>query len=251
MGVEVTCPLCKQKLSAPETSRGGPVRCSVCNQVFNVPADAPVLATPSGAPGGPGMGTVPPSGTVPSYGMGPTRGDEVYQLYFNLGSVGEQELACWKSWRTTEFSTAGAILLDIVTCGLFGLIYYGLKFDEIPKVSREDFGAGKAIGFSFIPYFNLYWVFKFWLGLCDRVNFQLRLRGMNHLLLPRDLAMAVCVLRVCSCIPYLGCLAIIAEIVCREILIGKLQQAINVVAQQQLYAPLPQGFVPPQPPPQA
>ncbi|MDD5591620.1 MAG: hypothetical protein PHY18_06845, partial [Dehalococcoidales bacterium] len=42
-----------------------------------------------------------------------------------------------------------------------------------------DFGAGRAIGFWFIPGFNLYWVFRFCLRLVDRVNFQLRLRGLK------------------------------------------------------------------------
>ena len=235
MSLGVKCPSCNQNLSAPESSRGGSVQCGACKQVFTVPADAPTLATPSGG------GAWPPG--APGLWAGPTRGDEVYQTYFKLNDVSPTELADWKNWRTTSFSTAGAILLDIFTCEIFGLIYYGLKFGEIPKVSREDFGTGKAIGFSFIPYFNLYWIFKFWLGLCDRVNLQLRLRGMNYLVLSRELAMAICILQVCSVIPYLGCLTAIACMICREIFIGKMQQAINAVAREQTFGA--QGFAPP------
>ena len=44
-------------------------------------------------------------------------------------------------------------------------------------VKPDDPSAGKAIGFLFIPIFNLYWTFVVWLRLVDRINFQFRLRG--------------------------------------------------------------------------
>ena len=157
-------------------------------------------------------------------------GDEVYDVKFNLQPVDQAVLDSWKTWRPNSFSTPGAILLDIFTCGLFGLIYYGLFFGELPKVSNKDFGVGQAIGFSFIPYFSLYWIFRFWWGLCDRINLQLRLRGQQQLLLPRELATAMCILFVCSLIPYAGILAAIAGFVCREIFIGKMQNAVNMLA---------------------
>jgi hypothetical protein len=44
-------------------------------------------------------------------------------------------------------------------------------------IKHDDFKARRAIGFMFIPFFNVYWQFRFWLRLVDRVNLQLRLRG--------------------------------------------------------------------------
>ena len=41
----------------------------------------------------------------------------------------------------------------------------------------NDFGAGKGIGYNFIPFYNLYWGFRFVNAINDRLNFQLRLRG--------------------------------------------------------------------------
>jgi hypothetical protein len=69
------------------------------------------------------------------------------------------------------------ILLSILTLGIFGAIYHLLKHGRLPVVKHDDPSAGKAIGFMFIPFYNLYWVFVAWPRLADRINFQYRLRG--------------------------------------------------------------------------
>jgi len=105
---------------------------------------------------------------------------DVYDLGYELGDLSDeqrQEFAQHK--MASAFSVAAAIVLHFVTFGLFTLIYYGFKHSELPVIKHDDFGAGRAIGFSFIPFFNLYWQFVFWLRLVDRLNFQLRLRGLE------------------------------------------------------------------------
>jgi hypothetical protein len=69
------------------------------------------------------------------------------------------------------------VLLSIVTFGIFGTVYLQLKQDKLPAVKPDDPSAAKAIGFMFIPLFNLYWYFVVWRRLVDRINFQYRLRG--------------------------------------------------------------------------
>lgn len=68
-------------------------------------------------------------------------------------------------------------LLNIFTFGLFPLIHFGLMHDRLPRAMANDPSAGKAIGFSFIPYFNFYWVFFNSMRLAERINLQYRLRG--------------------------------------------------------------------------
>lgn len=77
----------------------------------------------------------------------------------------------------TQFSPVAAAVLHVVTLGLFTTIYHGLKLSKMPLAKQDDFTAGKGIGFLFIPYFNIYWFFKFWGSIVDRINFQHRLRG--------------------------------------------------------------------------
>lgn len=93
-------------------------------------------------------------------------------------------------------------LLNILTFGLFPLVWLGLSHDRLPQAQSNDPTAGRAIGFAFIPYFNLYWVFFSSLRLCDRLNLQLRLRGIPELV-PRGLVLATAIV---SVIPYLNLL---------------------------------------------
>jgi hypothetical protein len=72
--------------------------------------------------------------------------------------------------------------------------------DKLPRAAANDPSAGKAIGFQFIPYFNLYWVFFSSLRLCDRLTLQLKLRGLQDRA-PRGLLLATCIV---SVIPYIG-----------------------------------------------
>jgi hypothetical protein len=70
------------------------------------------------------------------------------------------------------------VVLSAVTYGIFGSVYLQLKQSRLPVVKPDDPRAGKAIGFLFIPFFNVYWYFVVWRRLADRLNFQYRLRGL-------------------------------------------------------------------------
>jgi hypothetical protein len=75
------------------------------------------------------------------------------------------------------FPVWALVVLHVLTFGLSSLVHFGLQNDRLPNVAHDDPSGAKAIGFSFIPYFNLYWIVFSWLRLTDRVNFQFRLRG--------------------------------------------------------------------------
>ena len=115
-------------------------------------------------------------------------------------------------------------LLNVLTLGLFPLIHFGMLHDRLPRASHNDPSAGKAIGFQFIPYFNLYWVFFSALRLCDRLNLQLKLRGRTATA-PRGLAVAACVLTV---IPYVN--VVIGIPILWTVTACMLQSTVNQVA---------------------
>lgn len=123
-----------------------------------------------------------------------------------------------------HFSVAGAVLLHIFTLGLFSLVYYGLSHSNFPKIKANDFSAGKAIGFRFIPFFNIYWKFVFDLRLVDKINLQLRLRGIKYHV-SRDLILTN---RILGVIPYLNVLTLS---VLSPICIGVIQKGINKIVQ--------------------
>jgi len=116
----------------------------------------------------------------PSCGVSPmTSFGNIYNPDLDLSGLANEERSAFlqHSFGFT-FSVDAVIGLHLLTLGLFSLIHFGLKHSQLPMIKHDDFKARRAIGFMFIPFFNLYWQFRFWLRLVDRVNFQLRLRGL-------------------------------------------------------------------------
>lgn len=70
-----------------------------------------------------------------------------------------------------------AVLLHIVTFGIFSVVHYAGQGGRLPALDPGDPSPGKAVGLFLVPYFNLYWMFAFPTRLADRINLQLRLRG--------------------------------------------------------------------------
>lgn len=114
-------------------------------------------------------------------------------------------------------------LAHVVTLGLASLVHFGLVHGRLPKVADDDPTPGRAIGFMFIPYFNLYWVFQNALRLVDRLNLQFTLREQPRRV-SRPLIVAACVVTV---IPYLNML--LAPVVWFFAAMH-LQQAVNDLA---------------------
>ncbi len=71
-----------------------------------------------------------------------------------------------------------ALALHYATFGLFSLIHFSVMHGRLPHAERDDPTVAKALGFWFVPYLNIYWLFFNPLRLADRLNLQLRLRGL-------------------------------------------------------------------------
>ena len=104
----------------------------------------------------------------------------------------------------------------------------------MPKTRHGDPSAGKAIGFLFIPFFNLYWSFFTSLRLVDRVNQQRLARGLPSTM--RGFTLTVCIL---SIIPYVN---YVNFLIIWPIWTGLMQGSVNelVAATAQALA-LPRG----------
>jgi hypothetical protein len=122
------------------------------------------------------------------------------------------------------FPVWATAILNFITLGLFGLIHFGLMHDKLPQAASNDPSAGKAIGFQFIPYYNLYWVFFSALRLCDRLTLQFKLRGLQNTA-PRGFLLATCIV---SVIPYVN--LVIGIPIMWTIAVCLLQSTVNKVA---------------------
>jgi len=103
---------------------------------------------------------------------------DLYDTQTDLAqALSAEQVEQFKQNELSSFSPGLALFLSILTLGIFPIIFYGLKNDQLPRVKEIDPGAGKFIGFMFIPYFNIYWQIVAWGRFVDRINFQMRLRG--------------------------------------------------------------------------
>lgn len=149
----------------------------------------------------------------------------IYDPYFDLSSLSDRQRSEFRRHQLPAFSTDGVMILHLLTMGIFTLIYFGLMHSKLPMIKHDDFKARRAIGFCFIPFFNLYWVFRCWLRLVDRVNFQTTIRGLAPTISRRLMLATVIV----SVIPGVNLASVVMYAICA----GQIQGACNRIVPEE------------------
>jgi hypothetical protein len=146
--------------------------------------------------------------------------------------------------QLTTFPVALAVLLHYLTFGIFTMVWLNLMHGKISRVRADDPSAGKAVGFCFIPFFNLYWIFFTYRRLCLRIDEQRDLYGLPPSNL-RGLATTSCIFQL---IPYINLM--IGYTIITPLFIGVMQSSVNqLVRTSATTVPrtsLPASSVPPQ-----
>jgi len=88
---------------------------------------------------------------------------------------------------------------------------------------------GKALGFCFIPFFNLYWVFQAFPGFAKDYNKLVDRYSLNISKLPESLFMTYAVLCILAVIPLLGLLAVLVNLVIMIFMISKICDGVNAL----------------------
>ncbi len=132
--------------------------------------------------------------------------------------------------RLESFPAPLAVLFHLITFGIFSLIHFGLQHDKMPQAKQDDPSSAKAIGFNFIPYFNLYWFIFQPMRLTDRLNLQDRIRDRPDGT-SRGLMLTLSIL---GMIPYINFLI---GIPLYSIGVYKLQKQINRLADERKALP--------------
>lgn len=78
---------------------------------------------------------------------------------------------------------------------------------------------GKAVGFLFIPFFNLYWIFEAFPGLVRDTNAYIQRHGLPVAMQGTGLATSFCVLTLLCLVPYLNFVVAVALLIIQIIMI--------------------------------
>lgn len=149
-----------------------------------------------------------------------------------------EDKAYLEQHRLESFSAPLAVFLHLLTFGVFSIIHFGLQHDKLPQAKPDDPNAAKAIGFNFIPYFNLYWFIFQPIRLTDRLNLQDRIRDRADGT-SRSLMLTLAIL---GMIPYIN---ILIGIPLYSVGVYKLQKQINRLAEERKALPPGQPALPP------
>lgn len=145
----------------------------------------------------------------------------IYQEDFDASNLTKTDIdKILKHGLKKKFSPGLAVFLNIITIGIFWFFYYWFKHDYLPAIKSNDFGAWKAIWYMFIPFFNIYWQFVFWLKLVNKLNLQYRLKR-KEIPISKWFAITTVIL---NTIPYV---TYIWLFIFHPILVYQIQSAIN------------------------
>jgi len=146
------------------------------------------------------------------------------QSYQGFGTPAEriqQIHSCFKTWWICLavgmglcITCIGAIIgIPVLIAGVVFHMMLLYKLWCVVQDGRAESTPEKAIGFLFIPFFNIYWQFVAIWGLSKDLNRYSRAYGIVAPEASESLALTVCILNCCSIIPYLGMLTAIASMI--------------------------------------
>jgi hypothetical protein len=139
-----------------------------------------------------------------------------------------------ENWAHGLFIGAVALMFLVCVIAAFSTILY-LKMvykmwaaiqDGTPRTT-----PGRAVGFLFIPIFNLYWIFQVFPGFADDFNDHVRTKNLAVKELPKGVFTAYGILLVCGLIPVVSFVTAIAALVVGFFMIGKICDAVNALPQ--------------------
>jgi hypothetical protein len=153
----------------------------------------------------------------------------VPQAVINAGSLSQLFMVFW-------ILLAVSVPLVFIVIGLFTaiaamVIAYILlyRYWQVIQDGNVRTTPGKAVGYSFIPFFNFYWVFTAFHGLAQDMNRYARERNIQAPVVNEQLALWYCILTVCNIIPYLNFVTAIAGLVIMIILFNQFTKTSEAI----------------------
>ena len=115
-------------------------------------------------------------------------------------------------------------------CGFIATLPFGLSIIHKSWEQIQDGDArtepGKAVGFLFIPYYNLYWIFVAYKGLAEDMNKYMLDKGYaKDKVANEGLVLTTCIFHVCMVIPYINILLMIPMLILHYVMMNNIKNA--------------------------
>jgi hypothetical protein len=143
----------------------------------------------------------------------------------------------------TEEPLPGALF---ILMGFLAVIYSSVimailvyKMWKVIQDGHARTTPGKAVGFLFIPFFNLYWIFQAFWGFSVDYNAYIERHSIAVNKLPVNLFLTYAILSVASAVPYIGILPGIAAFIIFIILITQICNAVNALPEMTITESVP------------
>jgi hypothetical protein len=104
---------------------------------------------------------------------------------------------------------------------------------------------GKAVGFLFIPFFNLYWIFQAYWGWAQDYNKFITTYGVPAKRAPEGLALTICILALLGWIPIVGLIVALVNLILFIVFFSAAIDGVNAIADSRTAQA---GMAPPPPP---
>lgn len=164
-------------------------------------------------------------------------------FYFGSFAVGVSLVSGWFSFFGTSLLIGATV--DIVTVALISsfitllivylvIVWLVLLYKAWASI-QDGFARttpGKAIGFLFIPFYNIYWVFQAYWGFAKDYNSYVARHGVSTSRLPEKLFLSLCILFLVSgflfgVVPFLGYALLIVSFVIWMVVVYNICDAVN------------------------
>ncbi len=89
---------------------------------------------------------------------------------------------------------------------------------------------GKAVGFLFIPLFNIYWMFQAYWGWTVDYNKLVAEKQLDAPRVPEGVALMLCIFSLCSMVPFVGILLALASLVLAIVFLNSAINGVNRLA---------------------
>ena len=155
-------------------------------------------------------------------------------MFAFIGSAAASENGNLDSTATGVIAGAGVlVLLLAIACFLASSIVLFVLYYKMWNAIQDGYARttpGKAIGFMFIPFFNIYWMFQAIWGYSKDYNEYLRRYSIPTKPLSEGLFLAACIVPWLGMIPLVGWLACIANLIIFIIVVNAICDSINALA---------------------